>query len=678
MKNKNTIPKKLNLSWQDSGFFFGKEDRDDIDRYIGLPQEEESHILVIGGTGTGKSSSIAMPTLETWKGAIVAVDVKGELSEHYARLYEADLVERPFIVFDPADEESVCFDPFALLAKDAPDNLYENLQDIVSTIIPLTVNAKDPFWEQSEQSILNKLLEYYYRLGMGFIDALSMILCNKLEVLLGMLSKPEMQFTSMFVGGVTSMKPEALSSIEEGIRQKIEVFVYSRIAHAFRGNSRDKAVHRFDWECLNQCNVFLRIPDDKIETWGPAINLLLGQLIQYLQRRGSKYDDPDSIPTLLLMDEFARLGKLEKVKSALTMLRSRNVTVCLMVQSFPQLEDIYGLDTRKIIADNCRTKVILGANDYDTQVYLSRLIGEAKKRKANLSISLDAARSCAGYGIQLYSINEPYVRSSELATLKKVIILTRFGCSKVKKWKMRECMEWTDNGVLLPKQQIPVTHDCILGTGKSRYSNGFLRNHGAKMLSTAERLQLAKKHFEEAQAAHLGKGTRHQLSLKPDDSTLINLGRRLLIFFPDILKEVPCKTGNDQPTRFQAIESRMYALKRDPELFKLLQHKAALLDPVDSTAPLAKKERQAGRILKHVTDSYLWGLGNLLCTHFPEVCSTDPVNYGAGLTERIWPVDSILLALSEDHDILEQIANQAQRKSVDGGSAIPSRLEGRR
>ena len=122
----------------------------------------------------------------------------------------------------------------------------------------------------------------------------------------------------------------------------------------------------------------------------------------------------------------------------------------------------------------------------------------------------------------------------------------------------------------------------------------------------------------------------------------------------------------------------MYALKRDPELFKLLQHKAALLDPVDSTAPLAKKERQAGRILKHVTDSYLWGLGNLLCTHFPEVCSTDPVNYGAGLTERIWPVDSILLALSEDHDILEQIANQAQRISVDGGSAIPSRLEGRR
>lgn len=240
---------------------------------------------------------------------------------------------------------------------------------------------KDPFWEQSEQSIFRKLLEFYFRSGMGFIDALSMILCNKLEVLLDKLSKPEMQFTSMFVGGATSMKPEALSSIEEGIRQKIEVFVYSRIAHAFRGNSWDKSVHRFDWDCLKAYNVFLRIPDDKIETWGRAINLLLGQLIHHLQCRGSKYDDPESIPTLLLMDEFAHLGKLEKVKSALTMLRSRNVTVCLMVQSFPQLEAIYGLDTRKIIADNCRTKVILGANDYDTQLYLSRLIGETKSRK---------------------------------------------------------------------------------------------------------------------------------------------------------------------------------------------------------------------------------------------------------------------------------------------------------
>lgn len=664
MKNKNTIPKKLDLSWQDSGFFFGKEDRDDIDRYIGLPQEEESHILVIGGTGTGKSSSIAMPTLETWKGAIVAVDVKGELSEHYARLYEADLVERPFIVFDPADEESVCFDPFALLAKDAPDNLYENLQDIVSTIIPLTVNAKDPFWEQSEQSILNKLLEYYYRLGMGFIDALSMILCNKLEVLLGMLSKPEMQFTSMFVGGVTSMKPEALSSIEEGIRQKIEVFVYSRIAHAFRGNSRDNTVHKFDWDCLNEYNVFLRIPDDKIETWGRAINLLLGQLIHHLQCRGSKYDDPESIPTLLLMDEFARLGKLEKVKSALTMLRSRNVTVCLMVQSFPQLEAIYGLDTRKIIADNCRTKVILGANDYDTQLYLSRMIGETKKQEANLSISLDTNMSYTGYGIQFHSVNKPYVESSRLATLKKVIVLTRFGYTEVKKWKMRERMEWTDDAVGFPKQQIPVTHDCILGTGKSCYAHGFLRNHGAKMLRTEERLQFANKHFQEAQDAYLEKCTQQKPDLKQDDSTLIFWGKRLLIFFPGILQLVPCKTGNNEPGRFQPIESRMCTLKRDPELFKFLQYKASLLDPADSAPALTKKERHAAGILKQVTDSYLWDLGNLLCTYFPEACYTDSKGSSTEMAEHFWQVESILRVLSEDRIILAQIAKPGRCISV--------------
>ena len=122
----------------------------------------------------------------------------------------------------------------------------------------------------------------------------------------------------------------------------------------------------------------------------------------------------------------------------------------------------------------------------------------------------------------------------------------------------------------------------------------------------------------------------------------------------------------------------MCALRRDPELFRFLMYKATLLDPGDYTEPMTKKEKHAAQTLKHVTDSYLWDLGNLLCTYFPEVRNTDPMDSGAGLAENFWPLDSILWALSEDHAILDQIAKAADRISVGGCSAVPFRLEGRR
>lgn len=108
----------------------------------------------------------------------------------------------------------------------------------------------------------------------------------------------------------------------------------------------------------------------------------------------------------------------------------------------------------------------------------------------------------------------------------------------------------------------------------------------------------------------------------------------------------------------------MYALKRDPELFKFLQYKASLLDPADSAPALTKKERHAAGILKQVTDSYLWDLGNLLCTYFPEVCYTDSKGSSTEMAERFWQVESILRVLSEDRIILAQIAKPGRCISV--------------
>ena len=64
-------------------------------------------------------------------------------------------------------------------------------------------------------------------------------------------------------------------------------------------------------------------------------------------------------PILVLLDEFPLLGKMDVITNALTTLRSKKVTFCLMLQSIAQLDAVYGQDTRKIIVDNCQYKAIL-------------------------------------------------------------------------------------------------------------------------------------------------------------------------------------------------------------------------------------------------------------------------------------------------------------------------------
>lgn len=76
----NNVPQYMMQQKQEKGsFFFGKKG----DSYVGKPQDCDGHILVVGGAGSGKSSCIAIPTLETWKGTIFAIDIKGELAKYW-------------------------------------------------------------------------------------------------------------------------------------------------------------------------------------------------------------------------------------------------------------------------------------------------------------------------------------------------------------------------------------------------------------------------------------------------------------------------------------------------------------------------------------------------------------------------------------------------------------------
>ena len=432
--NNGRIPPSLILNQnKDSGFCFGINSNHDPTQYIGFLQGTEGNILVAGGNGSGKSIGIIKPTLATWTGAICVTDIKGELSRHYRKLYANGIAKRPYIIFNPF-ENAIAYDPFAWLRQDKAENLVSNIWEIVSAIIPNIPNDHQPFWVETDQAILAAALHYYFKLGLNFSDTLIAIVSTNTTELLQKIIQSHDLISQMFLGQTANMNPETVANFDRGLRNKLMLFATDPyINNAFRVDQ--DGTDYFTWQDLNKYNIFLQIPEEKLEQWSGAINLMYTQLIRYLERRPDKYslEGLDNIPTLLMMDEFARFGKLPLMTDAISTLRSRNVNICIVIQSLAQLDKIYGENDRRIILDNCQFQAILRANDAETQQYFSSLIGTQKGIQTSFGEAWDDDLNNVHYSRQISETLENIIPPHEFSSLNDVLLLTPFGFCRISK-----------------------------------------------------------------------------------------------------------------------------------------------------------------------------------------------------------------------------------------------------
>lgn len=587
--NDKPILNRMLLPVRDTpGFFLGLPSGPGGGNFVGIPQGTEGNIVVIGGNGSGKSAGIAKPTLRTWQSAICATDIKGELSDFYAELYQHRLALRPYIIFDPMQIDGPSYDPFWLPAHDSAENLFNNIKEIAIAIAPVLPDDKQPFWAKTEQGVLVAALLYYFNLGLSFSETMCAILSSSMTDLCEKLVQSGDVCVKMLLGETASMKPETLANFDRGLRNKLMVFAADPyISHAFRGQ-RERA-NCFTWDDLDHCNIFLRIPADKIDQWGGAINLMYTQLIRHLERRPEMYspEGAHNVQSLLLMDEFARFGKLEMITSAMSTLRSKNVNICLMIQSMAQLDRIYGEHDRRIIFDNCQFKAILRASDAETQRYLSELIGTRMCGQRSVSEHLDEDSDTTGYSRQISEIRDWTVQPHELATLDDVVLLTPYGFCQATKYRpydeeMRSKLlslpemiqvkviavtrSETTASKAIPCKAFPI-HAANYGEHK--------KNGGSKIMSIEERTSNVNRRIAAAeQKKKQEEWTAQEAQRRRDNRRNYIIGELVTQYFPS-LREYEPGTGTENQTRFEPLEAFLYVLSTDYELFRKLQNRAA-------------------------------------------------------------------------------------------------------
>ena len=318
-------------------------------------------------------------------GTFFAIDIKGELSRNQETIAKSKYPTKYFSF--TTDTGFSRYDPFYLLREGDQNDLVQNAREIAQAIIPKLPDNRDPFWSMAAQHVLTAVLLYVCGdpgkenkvKQLSFNHAMTMIQTKSIGKVIDEISSSDNEIAKMHINQFEKIAcPEdnkMLTGISAELSNKVMVFATdNRIKSAF-----SESDNMLRWEDLEDYNIFMSIPEDKLGQWDGAITLMLTQLIRTLERRADKYDTSPGAkklpPVLLLLDEFPRLGKMDVIQNAVSTLRSKGVTICLIMQSLAQLDKTYGVHTRQIIMDNCPYKAILNVTDPEYQRIFSEMVG---------------------------------------------------------------------------------------------------------------------------------------------------------------------------------------------------------------------------------------------------------------------------------------------------------------
>jgi len=355
-----------------AGVVFGK----DRLRLVCSPETSEGSIAIFGGSGSGKSAGIIIPTLRAWSGTAFVIDISGDI--------EKNVPDASKVVYAPENSATLPYNVFA--AVDACADIEEQnelLQQLVLSLIPKEAQDGDVtiFYKGEARKLLQSAFLAYYHAGLDFIPICQQIVDCGYEVLLADINASENELAKRLIAAFEGGNERTLAGIKQEADNAIMLFATNeKVGRTLRRPALGEC--SIFPETLETKSVYIIIDDVKLELYAPLLRLITCQTLEYLSGR-ENFKNP---PILLALDEFSSLGKLD-IKPALQKLRKRNVRIMICTQSLLDLDLIYGSNERKAMLDNCPYKVVLSASDTDTQKYFSDLAGEQTVYRATTTTS---------------------------------------------------------------------------------------------------------------------------------------------------------------------------------------------------------------------------------------------------------------------------------------------------
>lgn len=341
------------------------------------------NVLVIGGPGTGKTYTFVKPNAMQLNGSKIFTDTKELLVRELGNLYEKNSYRIKIIDFINFSNSNH-FNIFKYIKKET------DIDRVASSIVEATKksdNKGEDFWIRAEYMLMTALIGFLY------IDGK----LNNYEPHLGQVTK-----LIKLIERKEEHTPSVLERLMQDLNEKIpNNFAYRQFENFnlnFKSETRNsvKAIitARFSVFEHEEINDILKYDDLEIETWNtqktavfinvPEVNdayqfisaLLFQTIFETTIKTADdilqgKVENKNLLHLEIYADEFAQMGKIYKLSNYISVFRSREISLKIILQGLPQLEALYGKEEAKSIQNNCDTILYLGTNDKDTMEYLS-------------------------------------------------------------------------------------------------------------------------------------------------------------------------------------------------------------------------------------------------------------------------------------------------------------------
>lgn len=339
--------------------------------------------LVVGGSGAGKTRFYAKPNLMQANTSFVILDPKGELVASTGRLLESQGYE--VRVLDLINmEKSHCYNPFRYLNSE--NDVQRLVTNLFKSTTPKGSQSNDPFWDTAASMLLMSLVFYLYTeaspqdqnfpmvmelLRAADVDELQENIPSVLDELFAELEMREPGNIALkYYRAYRSGAAKTLKSIQITLASRLEKFNLESLAAM-------TATDELDLQSMGERKValFALIPDNDT-SFNFLVSILYTQLFQQLfWIADHKYSGTLPVPVHFLMDEFANIALPDDFDKILSVMRSRGVSVSIILQNLAQLKALFEKQWESIIG-NCDEFVYLGGNEASTHKYVSELIGK--------------------------------------------------------------------------------------------------------------------------------------------------------------------------------------------------------------------------------------------------------------------------------------------------------------
>lgn len=349
----------------------------------GRKHRRNLNTLVCGGSGAGKTRFFAKPNLCQANSSYVVLDPKGELLRDTGNLLSAKGYD--IKVLDLINmEKSHCYNPFVYLCSD--NDIQRLVTNLFKNTTPKGSQSQDPFWDQAATTLLLALIFYLHYEAppeeQNFPMVMEMIRAGEvreddetyksaLDILFERLEMRNPEHIALkYYRSYHSGSGKTLKSIQITLISRLEKFNLESLASITQNDELEL------WSIGEKKTAVFAIIPDNDSSFSFLVGMLYTQLFQQLYYQADViHGGRLPVHVHFLMDEFANVALPDEFDKLLSTMRSREISVSIIIQNLAQLKALFEKQWESIVG-NCDEFLYLGGNEQSTHEYVSKLLGK--------------------------------------------------------------------------------------------------------------------------------------------------------------------------------------------------------------------------------------------------------------------------------------------------------------